>query len=141
MFYRPHERVTFDCGDEMITKQEHKDECDINRILSQYQRTGILTHVQSARPTYTDLPDAIDFQESLNTLMIAEEAFSNLPSKVRAHFENDPGRFLAAFNDPAQYDQLRAYGLLKSTTTHPDEPAVPANSNAASPSPSPAAAS
>lgn len=129
MFYRTHDRVTFDCGDELITKQEHKDECDINRILKQYQRTGIITHVQSARPSYTDLPDAIDFQESLNTIMVAEEAFGNLPAKVRGHFLNDPGRFLAAFNDPAQYDQLREFGLLRPTTTHPDEPR-PANNNA-----------
>lgn len=131
MFYRPHERVTLDCGDEMITKQEHKDECDIHNILKQYQRTGIITHVQSARATYTDLPDPVDFQESLHTIMIAEEAFGNLPAKVRDHFGNDPGRFLAAFNNPAEYDFLREVGILKPTTPPPPvDP--PANTNAPS---------
>lgn len=130
MFYRPHQPVTFDCGDELITKQEHKDECDINRILKQYQRTGIITHVQAARGSYTDLPDALDFQDALNTMMAAEEAFAGLPSRVRDHFGNDPARFLGAFNDPGQYDYLREVGLVRPTTPLPAvDP--PANSNAA----------
>lgn len=134
MFHRPHPRVAFDCGDELITKQEHKDECDINRILRQYHRTGIITHVQASRGDYTDLPDALDFQESLHTIMAAEEAFSGLPAKVRAHFVNDPTRFLAAFNDPAQYDYLREVGLIRPTTAHPDAAPAASNTNAAPPS-------
>lgn len=111
-FYVPHKRVTLNTGDVMVTKQSHKDECDINRILKQFQRTGIITHVQNARPTYEDLPSDVDFQESLNTILTAEEAFSGLPSKVRAHFNNNPAELLAALNDPAQADQLRDFGIL-----------------------------
>lgn len=113
MFYRKHKRVTLDCGDQMITKQSHKDECDIHRILKQYQRTGIITHVQQARGTYEDLPSNTDFQEALNTMMSAEQAFAGLPAQVRRHFDNDPARFLAAFSDRSQHDQLREFGLLK----------------------------
>lgn len=124
MFYRHHERVTLDCGDELVTKQEHKAECDINNILRQYQRTGIITHVQAARGTYTDLPDALDFQEAMDTIIRAEAAFDGLPSKVRSHFLNDPTRFLAAFTDPAQAETLRAFGLLNPTAipVPPSEP-------------------
>lgn len=128
MFYRKHKRVTLDCGDVLVTKQAHKDECDINRILRQYQRTGIITHVQSARPSYTDLPSDVDFQASMHVLMQAEEAFSNLPARVRAHFDNDPGRFLAAFSDEKQADQLREFGLLKPLSPSPtlsSDPAAP----------------
>lgn len=141
MFYRKHPRHSFSCGDQLITKQEHKDECDINRILKQYQRTGIITHVQKARADYTDLPDSVDFQESLNTIMVAEQAFNDLPATVRAHFVNEPSRFLAAFNDPAQYDYLRSVGLLRPTTPAPATDG-PANSNASPGAPAaPAAAS
>ncbi|WNK13446.1 MAG: internal scaffolding protein [Microvirus sp.] len=113
MFYREHSRYTFNSGDEQITKQSHKAECDINTILKQYQRTGIITHVQSARPQYTDLPDVLDYQSSLNLLLEADEAFASLPAKVRDHFNNSPAGFLAAFADPSQADTLRQFGLLK----------------------------
>lgn len=123
MFYRPHARVALDCGTELITKQSHKGECDIHTILKQYQRTGIITHVQSARPSYLDLPDVCDYQESLAILDEAQAAFDALPSAVRSHFSNDPAAFLAAFSDPAQTDQLREFGLLKKTeVATPDGP-------------------
>lgn len=133
MFYRKHPRVAFSCGDQMLTKQEHKDECDIHRIIKQYQRTGVITHVQSKRAEYTDLPDSLDFQESLLIIQEAETAFFNLPASVRAHFVNDPSRFLAAFNDPAQYDYLREVGLVRPSTTHPDAPLAASNTNTAPP--------
>lgn len=127
MFYRANRRrVSFpqslglsDVGPE-ITKQSHKAECDIHNILRQYQRTGIITHVQAARPTYQDLPDAVDFQQAMNTLMAAQEAFAGLPARVRAHFNNDPETFLAAFQDKAQEAKLREFGLLKELPVQPD---------------------
>lgn len=132
----PRRRVQHDTGDVQMTKQSHKDECDIYRILNQYQRTGIITHVQSARPSYTDLPDATDYQTSLNILMEAQEAFQNLPSRVRAHFQNDPGEFLAAFNDPTQYDQLRQFGLLKPVQADDASAGTPLPAPTPNPSPS-----
>lgn len=114
MFYRPsRRRVSLDCGDQLITKQSHKAECDIHNILKQYQRTGIITHVQSARPQYTDLPSDVDFQTAMNTILAAESAFAGLPAAVRNYFSNDPQAFLAAFSDPAQLDKLREFGLVK----------------------------
>lgn len=126
MFYRPHKRVTLNTGTEMVTKQSHKDECDIHRILRQYQRTGIITHVQSARPTYGDLPDAIDYQTSLHLIMEAQETFAALPSSVRERFGNDPGRFLAAFEDPSQEEYLRQMGFLKPKPEA--DPSIPSSS-------------
>lgn len=134
MFYRPHQRVTYDCGDIMVTKQHYKDECDIHTILKQYQRTGIITHVQNSRPTYEDLPSDIDFQTALHIQMQAVEAFEGLPSKVRDHFANDPERLLRALNDPDQHAYLREVGILKAPAPAPSVPdSVPV------PSPSPGA--
>lgn len=121
MLRSPHRRrVAFNSGDTMVTKQSHKDECDIHRILRQYQRTGILAHVQTARPQYIDLPDPIDYQTAMNTMIQAQDAFAALPSAVRDYFANDPARFLAAFEDKAQADKLREFGLLQ---PKPPEPA------------------
>lgn len=123
MFYREHDRVVKDCGSEMITKQSHKDECDIHQILRQFQRTGIITHVQSARPSYEDLPDAVDFQQALQVLDEARESFAGLPSIVRDYFANDPGRFLAAFQDESQRSKLEEFGLVQKQS--PASPATP----------------
>lgn len=111
-FYRPHTRLTFDCGTEEITKQAHKAECDIHNILKQYQRTGIINHISSKSPLFTDLPSNLDYQSALNDLISAQAAFASLPSSVRDFYRNDPQRFLAALSDPAEHDRLRDLGIL-----------------------------
>lgn len=127
MFARPNRRrVALDCGDEQMTKQSHKDECDIHNILAQYQRTGIMTHINERQATYEDLPDQVDYQQALHTVMAAEAAFAELPSKVRDHFDNDPARFLAAFGDPTAADKLREFGLLNPLPEKPAEPTTEA---------------
>jgi len=136
MFYRPHKRVTADVGTRSRTKQSHKDECDINNILNQYKRTGIITHVQNARASYEDLPSEVDFQQSLNVIMEAEAAFDALPAKVRDSFNNDPGEFLAAFQDDSRRAQLEEFGLV-GARPEPAPIRPPAPSGAPQPSPGP----
>ena len=111
-FYRPHSPVTFDSGPIVVTKQSHKAECDINTILSQYKKTGIINHINTNQPMYTDLPSDIDYQTSLSILQQSQQTFDSLPSKVREYFENNPALFLAAFHDPSQADYLREWGFL-----------------------------
>lgn len=111
--YRPHERVPAPSGGDEVTEQSHKAECDIHTILKQFQRTGILTHINERQPQFLDLPDGIDYQQSLHLLQHAQDAFAALPSKVRDRFDNDPGQFLAAFQDPGMAGELRDLGLLK----------------------------
>lgn len=106
-------RVIFTCEGASMTSQAHKDETDINLILSQYKRTGILTHISKHSANYMDLPSNYDYQDSMNTILQAQDAFATLPSKVREHFANDPERFLRAFGDPEQIPYLRDLGILK----------------------------
>ncbi len=113
MFSRNRHRVSLDCGSVEVTKQSHKQECDIHTILRQYQKTGIITHLSNVPAVYADLPAVADYQEALNTLNAAEAAFADLPSSIRESFHNDPERLLAALNDPAQADKLRELGVLK----------------------------
>lgn len=111
-FYRPHERQFAPHDSEEITKQSHKAECDIHTILSQFQRTGILTHINQNQAEFMDLPDGVDFQSAMELVKSAEHSFAALPSKVRDRFDNDPFQFLAAFQDPAMEAELRDLGLL-----------------------------
>lgn len=122
-YYSRRIRVQFDCGSELMTKQAMKNECDINNILKQYKRTGIIAHINAQEPIYTDLPDALDYQQALNMQMAADEAFATLPSIVRAHFENNPAALLAALNDPSQRDKLTELGIIRK----PEQPQPPGN--------------
>lgn len=94
-----------------ITIQSPKDDSDINQIMEKFQRTGLIEHVQkSAR--YENLPDVIEFHEAMNIVLEAEKSFEGLPSTVRREFDNDPAKFLAFIDDPANVDRMAALGLL-----------------------------
>lgn len=106
-------RVAFTTVGEAVTKQSFKKECDINNILSQFKRTGIITHIQSQQPVYADLPDDMDYQHSLAVLDAADAAFQTLPSVVRRFFDNDPAQLLQALQDPAMRPKLMELGIIK----------------------------
>lgn len=106
-------KCDLDCGPELITKQAHKDECDIHKILAQYQKTGIINHITPNQPQYLDLPDDLDYQSSLNLILEAQDAFSTLPSALRDRFQNDPAKFLEALNDPHQRSFLEEVGVFE----------------------------
>lgn len=112
-FHVPHDRVTVDTGEFTFTQQSCKDECDINNILKQYKRTGILTHVNPAQPEYIDLPSDVELQTSMNVVNAAANAFADMPSSVRDMFDNDPVKFLAGIHDPSKRKELEAAGLIR----------------------------
>lgn len=120
-FYIPHPRVSLDTGDETLVQQSFKTECDINHILAQYKKTGMISHIsaQAAQGAYIDLPSECDLQTSFEIVRQAQEAFGSLPAKVRDRFGNDPGRFLGAFQDPSMADELRELGLLNAAAPPP----------------------
>lgn len=96
-------------------KQEFREECDINNIIKQYKLTGQIQHInaQAKQGAYLDLPDPIDYQESLNAVSQASQAFATLPSHVRDRFDNNPGSFLAFMSNPENYDEVVKLGLAK----------------------------
>lgn len=132
MFYRPHPRVPCPLGvNPSRTKQQYKDECDIHNILRQYQKTGILTHINNQQANYTELPDHITYQESLHILQDAQSSFATLPAAVRDKYNNDPMAFLHAIQDPSQRDYLTSIGVFKAKPAEPPpKPAEPASAPA-----------
>lgn len=127
-FYRPHSRVTAPTGEYIVpgtgevipappsrTKQEFKDQCDINNIIKSFKLTGQINHVaaNAAKGRYENLPDEVDFQTSLNTIRTASMAFESLPSKLRDRFGNDPTAFLEFISDPENLDEATRLGLIK----------------------------
>lgn len=131
MFYRQHPRVYAPVGEVSMTEQSHKDACDIYNILKQYQRTGVVQHIAKAQARFEDLPDSIDYQESLNLIMSAEAAFEALPAKMRAEYQNDPAGFLKALADPANRKRFTELGVFEPERipVPPDPQASSANGN------------
>lgn len=96
-----------------LTHQSFADECDINSILQSWNRTGELGHINQFSGSYLDLTDAVDFQESLNRISEAEDAFFNLDAKIRAKFHNDPVELLAFIHDKTtSKEDLISHGLI-----------------------------
>lgn len=91
-------------------KQSFKDECDINRIMAKYQRSGVITWLNSAEAQYGDMT-GFDFLEAMNVVAKGNEAFAALPSSIRKRFSNDPAEFLQFMADPENTAEAIKLGL------------------------------
>lgn len=114
------------------TLQAFKDECDINKIMSRYNQTGVIDHINRAQPRFGDL-QAPDFQDAMNLVIDAEQRFAALPSDVRDRFGNDPARLLSFVADQANAAEAARLGLI-------DAPAAPVPPMLGTPPAAPAAA-
>lgn len=102
-------------GDPGRTRQEFAEECDVNKLMERYEKTGIISHMNPTPAQYLDLGDAsaLDLMSAMNTLNAATEAFMSLPAKVRAEFDNDAMAFVEFAEKADNRDQLEEWGLLK----------------------------
>lgn len=109
-----------DCSVEpSMTKQSFADECDINKIMERYEKTGVMPE---GRRMY-EFGEAISeysYQESLNAVIHADEAFANLPAKLRDRFGNDPVQLLKFLENPANRDEAVELGLLEQPPAPPE---------------------
>lgn len=121
-----------DTGDEEITVQSYKDDCDINLIVSRFGVTGHLPVARSV-PEYGNFASMLDYHDALNRLVEAREAFETLPAKVRERFRNDPGELVGFLQDEANADEAVRLGLIP-------KPAVEAVPGPVSAPPAPASA-
>lgn len=104
------ESMVIDTGRESHVQQQFIKECDINNILKRYRATGLMRQLPG-QPMYGDFSNIPDYQDALNTVIRAEEAFMRLPSDLRTRFDNDPQKFLDFVKDPANKEELYSLGL------------------------------
>lgn len=102
------------------THQSSKDECDVNKIIARHKQGIINTHVNTKAGVYADLSSAPSYQEALQTIINANNAFDTLPASTRKRFGNDPQEFLQFMSDPSNKEEAKKLGLL-------EEKALPAN--------------
>ncbi|WNK12768.1 MAG: internal scaffolding protein [Microvirus sp.] len=90
-----------------MTNQSAKDECDINKLVETYYKSGVVT--PNFIPELVDLTEIeLDYATCLEKLTEAKESFMMLPSQVRAEFNNDPAQFLTYVQNAPQeaFDRL-----------------------------------
>lgn len=111
-FRRPYETERFSCPqgfdpDEDLTRQEFAEECDVNTIMARYQKTGVMPQ-GDRQPSYDDYSDVTDYQSALNKIIEAEEAFFDLPSRIRERFKNDPAEYVSAIQQAQTDDKVKS---------------------------------
>lgn len=119
---------------ENMTKQSFKNECNINNIMAKFQKTGMINHYANNAPHYQDIP-ALDYHEALDIIATANSMFEELPSSVRAKFENSPEQFLEFVQNPDNIEKARELGLAPplTITLSENEPDKPTKKRASAP--------
>lgn len=121
--FSPRLAVTLECEEVGRTMKEYQKSCDIKYIIERYLKTGNKT-ILHQNPIYDDFSNVVDYQEALNIAIRAKEQFSQLPSKLRNQFENDPAKFLE-FVETASDDDLRAVSLIPPLSPVVEPPVTP----------------
>lgn len=94
------------------TLQEPALDADIHNIMKKYVHTHGPIPMPKILETVNDFSDAADYQESLNRLIEAQEAFNSLPATTRADFQNNPANLISFLNDEKNYDKALEYGFI-----------------------------
>ncbi len=116
-----HERHQSFPGGDTMTKQSEAPACDINNLMSKYEKTGILEHVKNHPGDYVDMVGAPSYHAAMTLVAEAQSSFEELPSGVRKRFANEPALFLAFAENPSNQDEMREMGLLPKAPTPPEE--------------------
>lgn len=131
-------RVSIETGDQTHVQQNLRDETDINRIMSKYRKTGVLTHVSSAVGQYGDFSDVPDYKTGLERIYGAQDLFMSLPATIRDRFNNDPAKFIEFTTDEKNIDELRSMGLApKKAQAEAERPPLGAQAEADPPKEAP----
>lgn len=103
------------------TKQEFKDQCDVNHIMARYESTGLISHLAKGHPQFLDVSEIPDYQAMLDRMIAVGDFFMGLPAKIRDHFDNDPSVMMEAIGDPERRDEMVDLGLVELTEEAPEE--------------------
>lgn len=107
------------CLDESKAIQSAEEESNINTIVRRFGISGELPGGVDM-PQSGDFTNIPDFHTAMNLVRQAQEEFVRVPAEIRARFNNDPGRFMSFFDDPANYDEALKLGLVNARPPVPD---------------------
>ncbi len=124
--------------DDGRTKQCHRDECDIQKIMARFEKTGTISHLTKFEGVYADFSD-FDFHKQTTDLARGETIFNELPAEVRREFGQSPQAFFDYVNDPKNMGKLheKLPGLAAPGTQLPKTTPPTADEEAAAADPPP----
>lgn len=97
--------------------QQHLHDLNSPRRLIEKYGANRLKQALAANPSmFSDVPPTRDYKEALDLIAQADRSFSNLPSKIRNRFENDPVKLIAFLNDSKNRDEAVTLGLINPPT-------------------------
>lgn len=114
------------------TDQSDKNMTDINVIMKNYLKTGVLPNFKQKVAQYIDTTQIPSYMEAHEQITRANELFRALPSEVRKLMNNDPSQLEQVIKNPNYREVLEKHGILKKKITqaksveHSDGQAKPA---------------
>lgn len=126
---RDEEHVGIVFPSDSLAQQQFRDDCDVNRIVDRYVKTGVLEHLSDVAPQYGDVTDVpTDLMAAYDAVGRAEVAFMQLPSQLRKELDNDPSRLSAWLRNENNRETAVRYGLMNAPVEPTNLPA-PAKSS------------
>lgn len=113
---KPKEGIVFEKPSRTV--QSEADMCDLNRIMDRYALPEAFAFARNVPETreamYGDFSTLEDYQSSIAVVRKAEDDFANLPSNIRAYFDNNPANMLQFIQEPEKnYEEGVKLGLFK----------------------------
>lgn len=108
-------------SDVSLTDQSQAYDADINNIMVDGYVPGAKKVCSTRRPMFGDFTQCTQekLADSLNTVKKAESDFNNLPSDIRAKFDNNPLKLLEFVNNADNYDEAVKLGLCNPRAEEP----------------------
>ena len=103
------------CEEPSLAQQHHRDECDINNILRQFNITGLLPE-QTLSPRYGDFTGIGDYHTAMNRVLAVQDEFEALPAQIRARFDNDPAQLIEFLENSDNRPEAEKLGLVEKAT-------------------------
>lgn len=99
------------------TQEQFAYDCDINNIVAGMTAPMPIRDRKISDEIQVMTPDM--YEKALYTKAAAENAFMELPSNVRAEFDNNPSKMLSFIADPANQDRCIELGLMVRKESNP----------------------
>lgn len=118
------------------TDPSDKNMVDINNIMLQYQKTGLMPQFKEKLAQYMDTTQIPSYMDAQKQMSHARQLFMNLPSPIRKLMENNPANMEEFISNPDNEAILLKYKILESkeeprkveANPSPNPPSVDKNS-------------
>lgn len=105
-------RKAVNCSKNGKTDQSYQKMCDINVIIANATKTGLLSHEKHGLGQYIDNTQIPSLMEAHELVRNANESFMALPSDIRKLMDHDSTKLVEFINDPTNQDILIKHGIL-----------------------------